>query len=491
MIRHQRFGSTYEDRCGHVLVASLMLILILLLLSMTAFYLASQDVPGISAMREERTAQELADAAAELVMSWFHDSAGTPPSISGLLAKRQGDLASGPSFFDAAGRSQFAGTADRPDILLDATNSADDRLLNNPPSGFDGLLNGLGRMEKLKIYAPSQPGLLGTLEVTASTTGQRRVARTIQLQLGALNIPAVRAAVQTGQGLGTLRADGESPVLAHWGDVRVTGDLSVNQVRDVVLKNSRAPVTGQAYELMGRLEDRWTDYWIGGDVTLLSPPLNSNLAFPANVHMHQQPTPGVRLDRWDYDLLKRMALRHGTYYRLDRGGRLHPLGASDADPGLLPSEALSSLAVGQSHGLVFIDTLDGEAPRPDNLGTLTLEADYVEALLVVQGHVQFRPGGAGRSVPVLSPSPEGSDALGSRIPVTLTDIHFYGLMYAAGSVTLERSVRMYGAVMTGDTVAATTSGLRMEVWYNADLGKGLFRGLPVVYGAPGTRRVKY
>ena len=485
-----RSAGSYDQ--GHVLMAALMLIIILYLLGMTTLFLAGQDMPGITAMREESNAQQLADAASELTMSWFHDSTTTPASIAGLLEKRQGDIVGGPSFFDAAGRSQFVGTAERPDILLDAANSGDDRLLNNPPSGFSGQLLGLGRLEKMKIYAPVQPGLLGTLEVTASTIGRRPVTRTARLQFGALNIPEVRAAVQTGQELGVLRPGGESPVLAHWGDVRVMGDLSVDRPEDLVIKDSGAPVTGQSYELMRRLEDRWTDYWIGGNVSLLSPPSStSSPVLPLNVHVRQQPTPGVRLDRWDYDLLKRTALRHGSYYRLDRAGRLHALGAPDSDPGLSPSEVLASPAVGQSRGLLFIDTLDGESPRTDNLGTLVVEADYVEALLVVQGHVLIKPSGAGRSVPVLSPSPEGSYALGSRIPVTLSGIHFNGLLYAAGTVTLERSVRVYGAVMTTATVVASSPGSLMEVWYNADLGKGLFRGLPVVYRAPGTWHIKY
>jgi hypothetical protein len=97
----------------------------------------------------------------------------------------------------------------------------------------------------------------------------------------------------------------------------VTGDLSVKQTEDLVVKSSAAPVTDQSYELMGRLEDRWTDYWIGGNVSFLSPPsLSASPVLPPNVHVSQEPLPGVRLDRWDYDLLKRTALRHGTSYRL-------------------------------------------------------------------------------------------------------------------------------------------------------------------------------
>ena len=152
---------------------------------------------------------------------------------------------------------------------------------------------------------------------------------------------------------------------------------------------------------------------------------------------------------------------------------------------------LASPTVGRSHGLLFIDTLDGEAPRSDNLGTLVLDADYVEAVLVVQGHVRVKPSGLGRSVPVLSPSPEGLTSLGSRIPVTLSGIHLNGILQAAGTITLENNARIYGAVMTAGTIVSGSTGLKLEVWYNADFGRGLFKGLPLVYRAPGTRQIIY
>ena len=301
---------------GHVLLTSLMLIVLLGVAGMTSLYLASQDGPGISAMKEDNAAQQLADGAADVVMSCFHDPTVTPASITGLLMKRQGDFTSGPSFFDAAGRSQFVGTADRPDILLDAANQADNQTLNDSPSGFSRALGGLGRILTLKVYGPLQPGLLSTVEATVTTVDRRPVTRTVQLQLGALSIPAVRAAVQVGQTLGAMQPGGESPVMVHWGDQRVLGDLAVQRVEDLVLKNTAAAVTGQSYDQMVSAQDRWTEYWIGGTVSVIAPPAGqgANPSLPENVHQQQYPTPGVRLDRWDYDSLKKIALRWGTYY---------------------------------------------------------------------------------------------------------------------------------------------------------------------------------
>jgi hypothetical protein len=240
-------------------------------------------------------------------------------------------------------------------------------------------------------------------------------------------------------------------------------------------------------------QDRWAEYWIGGIVSVIAPPpgQGSNPPLHENVHQQQYPTPGVRLDQWDYDSLKKIALRWGIYYRLDRMGQLHPQGAPDSDQGIMPADALKSRTIGDHRGLVFIDTVDGQLPRSDNMGTLVLDTDYFEGLLVVQGHVVCRPRAAGESVPALSPSQPGTESLGARVPVQLSGIHVNGLLYAAGAIRMERSTRLYGAMMAGQSVTSIGAGTVIEVWYNADLAQGLFRGVPVVYRAPGTWLAKY
>jgi len=172
-------------------------------------------------------------------------------------------------------------------------------------------------------------------------------------------------------------------------------------------------------------------------------------------------------------------------------GQLHLQGASDSDQGIMPADALESQVVGDHRGLIFIDTVDGQPPRVDNMGTLLLDMDYVEGLLVVQGHVVCRPRAGGKSVPALSPSQPGTESLGARVPVQLSGIHVNGLLYAAGAIRIERSTRLYGAMMAGQSVTSIGTGTAIEVWYNADMAQGLFRGIPVVYRAPGTWLAKY
>src|SRR5574341_499270 len=55
----------------------------------------------------------------------------------------------------------------------------------------------------------------------------------------------------------------------------------------------------------------------------------------------------------------------------------------------------------------------------------------------------------------------------------------------------KESARIFGALMAGDTVRASGTSAKVEIWYNADLAQGLYRGLPVVYRAPGTWQMKY
>ena len=90
----ERRTSELRSLCdkGHVLLTALMLIFLLGVAGTTSLYLASQDGPGVSAMREDNRAQQLADGAADVVMSWFHDPSATPRVVAGLLAKRQGEI---------------------------------------------------------------------------------------------------------------------------------------------------------------------------------------------------------------------------------------------------------------------------------------------------------------------------------------------------------------------------------------------------------------
>src|SRR2546422_11741392 len=104
----EQHESEFMNLCdkGHVLLAALMLIFLLGIAGMTSLYLAGQDGPGISAMKEDNIAQQLADGVADVGMSWFHDPRTTPVVVAGLLHKGQWGLARGPRSLGVRGRVQ-------------------------------------------------------------------------------------------------------------------------------------------------------------------------------------------------------------------------------------------------------------------------------------------------------------------------------------------------------------------------------------------------
>lgn len=477
---------------GIALLGVIILALVLALVGAALLDLAGQEASSASGAADVAVAQAVADAAQDLVIAWFHSPHTSPSTLAALLTKLQSTSDGSPSFFDQAGRSQFIGTVDHPDLLLDASRSADQQLLNDAGAGMFRFLKDLGSVQGVKVYAPSTPGLLCTVDATV-TTASSSTRHAVSMQLGALEIPALRAGIQVGGNLGLPQIAPESGALVYWGDLTVGGDLTVQRMEDLPSQSDSAPVTAVSYRDMSHREDRWLSMWIGGPVHLmqLSPGQSSNGVLPLNVHANRYPAPGVRRDHWGYEQLKQLAKQHGTYLAIDRDGLLYAGGAVEPGHGVLPDEYLRSRSVGEARGLIFIDTLDQKAPRADNLGVVRLSVGYLEAVLVVQGHVVAGPAGSGQPLSVLSPPAAGNGVAGSRTAVQLSDIHLNGVLYAAGNITLDRSMRVFGAVAAEGTIATARPGMTLELWYDHEMGRGLFRGVPVVMRAPGTWMVRY
>ncbi|MGQ0696575.1 MAG: hypothetical protein ACT4OL_13520 [Nitrospiraceae bacterium] len=475
---------------GFVLLGTMVLVLILLLLGVTLLNLVGQEATSAGAAREAVVAQQLADAAGELVVAWFHDpqTKTVPPAFSSASAKKHRSAEGGPSFFDQAGRSQFVGTASQPDFRLDAGNPSDDRMLNDPEIGLFRAARHLGTIEELKVYAPSHPGLLCTVDVTVATQTNPPFRQSVLVQLAVLDLPPLSAAVQVGLNLGARQPGSEAPVSVHWGDLKVGGDLILGRADEIPTRSLLAPVTGQGYDETAQREDRWMDAWVGGQVQVmqLSSGLSGSPSLPQNVHARQNPMPGVRLDQWPYERLKQAAKRHGNYFAIDRDGLLYPEGTVEAGHGISPDEVFRSEEPGDHRGLIFIDTLDQTAPRTDNLGVLRLRTAYLEGIVAVQGHVELASSGSGQLTSAHSPPRTEQDGDASRTATQLSRVHLNGVLYASGNITVTGRARAYGAVVAGGTIVSANSGGTLEVWYDHDVGQGLYRGLPVVYRAPGT-----
>ena len=188
---------------------------------------------------------------------------------------------------------------------------------------------------------------------------------------------------------------------------------------------------------------------------------------------------------WRYQTFKDYAQRFGSYYVPDREGLLYRNGMTDPSHALTPSQVFGSQEVGDQRGLVFIDTLDQQPPNETNQATLTLEAPYMEGTFYINAHVVLQPLGTGRMVPAFAPPPEGQSATALYGPASTVGVTINGVLYTAGTLRVGREVRVYGSVAAERGLAG--AGL-LEVWYDADLGRGRVRGLPVVYPLRGTWR---
>jgi len=474
------------------LLAVLMVVFLLTLLGMTSMQLAGQEVVGASALQEERVAHHAAEAAVDVVMGWFHDPALRPQEVGTTwFAKRFVNAQGDPSYVDAQGHAQFVGTSAAPDVVFDAANIQHDRLLNDPQTGWFKSLKGLAKILKLRVYGATRPGLLCTVEVTAGAGPASRVTKTVSMEFGAYAIPALHAPLQSGA-LGSEAVQSRAgAVFAHWGEMVVRGRAYFPRPEDVPIKSGMAPATGQAYDEMGQREDRWLTIRLGGDAFFAQLPVEAWSGVPLNVHAHQEPVPGIKVDQWEYATLKRMAMQFGHVYGIDREGLLYAGGVIQPGMGRPAAEVFASKGPGDHRGLIFVDTLDGMPPRFDNLGQIVLDQDYAEGIFIVNAHVLWKAGNSGRAVPALSPPPEGQQSLGTRVPVQLSGIHLQGVLCAAGDVRFAGHLKVYGGVVAQGTIMDMTNGSGMlEVWYNHDLREGLVQGLPVVFVAPGSWQTK-
>ncbi len=471
---------------GAVLIGAIVVALILSMLGMVSLHLATQEVESVKAAKEEAAVQYLAEAGVDLAVQFFHDPSSLPSDATGNLFQKRFELAeAGPSFFDVNGASQFRGTAASPDLSYDAAVPVHDRLMHDPAVGWFRSLRTLGRILKLRVYGPTRPGLLCTVEVTAA--GATGLTRTISVQLGARTIPPIRAGVQVGgSGVDPIH-NRPLPIWLHWGDLKVKGDARLDTIPDLPIKTVLAPVSAQSYGDTSRREDRWLDVYIGGQVSFVPSPFVAPVAPPSNIHAGQEPFPGLKEDQWDYENMKKHALIYGEYYARDQDGFLYRNGRIEPGLGVTADSVFRSAAVGDHRGVVFIDTLDRRAPRLDNLGMLSVETEYAEGLFVVNANLRLKPKGAGMSLPALSPPNEGTTSLGTRVPMELNGAHVRGVLSVAGDLTLDGRSRVYGALMTGGRVIAdgVTAGL-IELWYDYELRQGLVRGVPLVFVAPGT-----
>ena len=461
---------TIGSETGSVLVTAILVGLLLSMLGGVAMNLAVTETVAEGRHLAESASRMLAESGVEEVVAWFtHADVPAAFGSAGMFATPGGE---------GSLPSPCRGTAAAPDVDFNATRPENDRMLNDPRIGVFRALAEFGRILHVRLYGSAHPDGLCAIEMTSESQGG--VRRTVALELGAIRIPPLRAALQAGLPAAPV---GKSPrVLAHWGDILLAGDAWLGRSDQFPRKSDLAEVTGLGYdEPSAPQEDRWMEAWIGGTPQFEDP----NPILPPNVHANQDPVPGLPPSPWQYQKFKELAMRFGTYYVPDRDGRLYRNGVMDPVLAQTPAEVFGSLGYGAHKGLVFVDTLDQAPPSADNLATLVLGSTYMEGVFYVNAHVVLKPESMGQAIPALSPPSEGGRSTAARVPVSIADVNIQGVLHVTGSLHVENQTRVFGAVFAG---GGLNGGGLLEVWYNHDLGRGLVQGLPVVFPIRGTWR---
>ena len=433
-------------------------------------------------------ARYIAETGVALMLQWFQKP-GSFPEI-GLfpegypeegrdvfLSRREITAYDAPVFFDSIGESQYKGSADEPDFIYESETA-------NPELVGDSVSR-IGRLSNLKIYGPTAAEAFSTVEATGTTHGG--MSHAVRVGMAQSPLPPVVAAIQIG-----LEGSRETPILVHWGNIRVRGNADLGDLLEAVpRKNPNSPVNGRPYSLVDR-QDPWIDIVVGNSIINPSTSACEGCTEPFlsdgydNLHQLLSGTDtDFDLDRWDYERLKSFAKHWGVYFASDSEGKLYRYrdGAIDWGNQMEPLEALTSEIDPDNRPFIFIDTVDQNPPDQTNLATLEVPIDYLKGIVIAEAHVILRENGPGRRIRVRSPSPEGDEYGLNRQDVVLFNIHFDGILSVAGRLTIEGQPKIFGALIARQGFSG--SG-QPEVWYDADLATGYYPGLPTVIPLKGS-----
>jgi hypothetical protein len=467
---------------GAVAAYALAVLAVMSILTGAWLRVVAAHVESASLGGREVRARLLADAGIERALAWFADPSavdgeievgpvgecGAPSDRAAVFLKRCLGAQGLPSYVGSDGSRQFVGTMENPGLRV--LWSGAETALDPPPAilGEPSHAPKVARVE-LRILAPQSPDAVATVVSQATVDGTSIAVRAELVDGPWRGFP--HAVATRDIGANTI------PIRVHWGDVAIDGSADLAVLRDrLPLRDPLAPITGLAYPSEpGR--DRWAGVIASGPIDGVP---RDGAGFASPFEHVRDGAPIGPLGIWPHTALRDFARQHGTYFATRGTGLLYP---GDGGPALEPSAAIA--ATSGSGRLVFIDTLDGAPPRDDNLDTLDLTVDHVEAVAYVGAHLRLRPG-HGRSVTLdTPPAPDNADGRPLASGITVDAIHFRGVLMVVGDLSATGRVNLVGAL-------AALRGVRdagsIEVWYDASVRQGFQSGFPPVVVKPGSRR---
>ncbi len=326
-----------KDQKGTAIFAAVMMLMLSTGLGLLALQISSTELQISSYGKNDLAAGYLAEAGIEKVLSWVSQPAMSPDAV----------------FFESLGavkRIPCAGDQAYPDFQLAPA------LLEDAASGPYWELKEMGKILDLRLYRAEHHKGLCTVEVKAASG--KGAIKMVRVELTKSPIQSMTAGIQ-----GVGNADAASPIWAHWGNIRYTGNAHLgSSVSKIPIKDNSIIPNGLAYTDGGLNQDPWLEIRVEQRIER---PLSNQSGLnedQTNVEGENRPYADrpnvyegsvVSLDTVDLHDLKSYIKTYGSYYVVSPTGHLEQNGVDQGTFDQLFSSPASD------HRLVWVDFVPG------------------------------------------------------------------------------------------------------------------------------------
>lgn len=428
-----------KNEKGTAIFAAIMLLILASGLGLLAFHVSSSELQISTYSGRELGSTYLAESGVEQVLSWVADPARSPD----------------PSFFANVPTRRCSREKTAPDFQLS------EALINNTNGGPFTELIEIGRIVDLRLYKPSHPEGLCTIQ--SSAISGKGVTKVVRVEISKNPLPPITAAVQ-----GWGETGVSAPIWGHWGQIRYTGSVRIaGRLARVPMINPSLSPHPYPYTEEGPNEDRVTEIHVEKQIEGLSIQTRPNVYENDTSVLLDSVTPN-RLNE-----IKSYIKAQGGYYVVSPSGRLEQNGI---DRGEFDDVFGSP---GEEHALAWIDVLPGYS----NAAPVRLGRKNYKGYFIFAGSIEIQESVFQEGMTVQAQSHPWSDT--HPYPMTLNDIRLDGFFYALGSIELRGAFSAYGALYAGQGFTGPGAE-NLQVWYNNRFRLAAYEEIPRVIRLKGT-----
>jgi hypothetical protein len=436
-----RFVKSIRDQKGTALIAAVMLLILANSLGLLAFHVSTGELQISAYAGRELGSIYLAESGVEKILSWVANPARSPD----------------PSFFSALSSRRCSGEKTSPDFQLS------DALMNDANEGPFSELKESGRIVDLRLYRPSHPE--GVCTIQSGAIAGKGPEKVLRVEIARNPLPPITAGIQGYGGTGV-----SAPVWGHWGPIHYAGGVRFGARADRIPRvNPILSPHPHPYREEGPNEDPIVEIHVEGRIEGPSIQNRPNLYENDNRVSLDSATPD-RLSE-----IKRFIKRRGGYYVVSPSGRLEQNGV---DLGEFDDVFGSP---GEEYALAWIDVLPGYSrPEPIRLGRKNYKGYFYFSGSIRIQEDRFQSGMTvqARSHPWSATHPH---------PIALNHIRLNGLFYALGEIELQGPFSAYGALYAGRGFTGPGAE-NLQVWYNKEFASAQYSDVPPMIRLKGTWR---